>query len=68
MGSEVDFLGGVVGSLKKLAYSMTRTRVGDGFWFNTLSTGDFEGRKLLDSMRIKTKSQSTNFRPLRLAS
>ena len=68
LGSEVDFLGGVVGSLKKLAYSMTRTRVGDGFWFNTLSTGDFEGRKLLDSMRIKTKSQSTNFRPLRLAS
>ena len=68
LGSEVDFFGGVVGSLKKLAYSMTRTRVGEGIWFNTLSTGDFEGRKLLDSMRIKTKSQSTNFRPLRLTS
>ncbi len=68
LGSEVDFLGGVIGSLKKLAYTMTRTRVGDGFWFNTLSTGDFEGRKLLDSTRIKTRSQSTNFRPLHLAS
>jgi len=30
LGSEVDLLGGVVGSLKKLAYTMTRTRVADG--------------------------------------
>jgi len=68
LGSEVNLLGGVVGSLKKLAYTMTRTRVGDGIWFNTFSSGDFEGRKLLDSTRIKTKSQSINFRPLRLTS
>jgi len=58
--SEVTLLGGVIGSLKKLAYTMTRTRIGDGVWFNTFSSGDFEGRKLLDSMRVKTKSQSTN--------
>jgi len=64
LGSEIDLLGGVVGSLKKLAYTMTRTRVGEGQWFNTFSSGDFEGRKLLDSMRIKTRSQSSNFRPL----
>ncbi len=64
LGSEVDLLGGVVGCLKKLDYTMTRTRVGDGLWFNTFSTGDFQGRKLLDWMRIKTKSQSSNFRPL----
>ncbi len=64
LSSEVDLLGGVVGCLKKLAFTMTRTRVGDGQWFNTFSSGDFEGRKLLDSMRFKTKSQSTNFRPL----
>jgi len=64
LGSEVNLLGGVVGSLKKLAYSMTRTRVGDGLWFNTSSIGDFEGRKLIDAMRIRTSSQSINFRPL----
>ena len=64
LGSEVDLLGGVVGCLKKLDYTMTRTRVGDGLWFNTFSSGDFQGRKLLDWMRIKTKSQSSNFRPL----
>jgi hypothetical protein len=66
--SEVNLLGGVIGSLKKLAYTMTRTRVGDGLWFNNFSSGDFEGRKLIDSMRIKTKSQCTNFRMLGLAS
>ena len=65
--SEVTLLGGVIGSLKKLAYTMTRTRVSDGVWLNSFSSGDFEGRKLLDSMRIKTKSQSSNFRMLGLA-
>jgi hypothetical protein len=64
LGSEIDLLGGVIGSLKKLAFTVTRTRIGDGLWFNTFSSGDFEGRKLLDSMRIKTKSQSSNFRPV----
>ena len=66
--SEVNLLGGVIGSLKKLAYTMTRTRVADGVWFNTSSCGDFEGRKLIESMRIKTKSECRNFRPVRLAS
>ncbi len=64
LGSEINLLGGVIGSLKKLAYTMTRTRVADGLWLNTSSSGDFEGRKLLEPTHIKTKSQSTNFRPM----
>jgi hypothetical protein len=64
LGSEVNLLGGVIGSLKKLAYTMTRTRIGEGLWFNTSSVGDFEGRKLIDAMRVKTSSQSINFRPM----
>jgi len=68
LGSEVDLLGGMVGCLKKLAYTLTRTRVADGLWLNTYSSGDFEGRKLLDSLRIKTNSKSINFRPLQLPS
>jgi len=68
LGSEVTLLGGVIGSLKKLAYTMTRTRVADGVWLNTYSSGDFEGRKLIDSMRIKTKSESRDFKPVRIAS
>jgi hypothetical protein len=66
LGSEVNLLGGVLGSLKRLAYTMTRTRIADGLWLNTSSAGDFEGRKLLDFLRIKTKSQSSNFHPLAL--
>lgn len=64
LGSEVDLLGGFLGSLRKLAFTMTRTRVADGVWLNSYSSGDFEGRKLLDSLRIKTKSQASNFHPL----
>jgi hypothetical protein len=62
--SEVNLLGGALASLKKLAYTMTRTRVGDGIWFGTSSSGDFQGRKLIDEMRVRVKSQSSNFRPL----
>jgi hypothetical protein len=62
LGSEVDFLGGVIGCLRKLAYTMTRTRMADGVWLHSFSSANFEGRKLLDSMRIKMKSESTNFR------
>ncbi len=62
--SEVNLLGGVAGSLKKLAYTITRTRVADGLWFSTSSAGNFEGRKLVEAMRVKTKSQSNGFRPL----
>ena len=64
LGSEVTLLGGVVGSLKKLAYTMTRTRMADGIWLNTSSSGDFEGRKLIDAMRIKTHSRAVGFKPL----
>jgi hypothetical protein len=64
LGSEVNLLGGVVGSLKKLAYTMTRTRMAEGIWLNTSSNGDFEGRKLIDAMRIKTHSRATGFKPL----
>jgi hypothetical protein len=64
LGAEVDFLGGLIGCLRKLAYSMTRVRMADGIWLHSMSSGDFEGRKLLDAMRIKMKSESTNFRLL----
>jgi hypothetical protein len=62
LGSEVDLLGGLIGCLRKLVYTMTRVRVAEGVWLHSSSSGDFEGRKLLDSMRIRMKSESTNFR------
>jgi len=68
LGSEINLLGGVVGCLKKMAYTVTRTRLAEGIWLNTSSSGDFEGRKLVDSLRIKTRSRSSNFRTVGLAS
>jgi hypothetical protein len=65
--SEVNLLGGIVGSLKKLTFTLERTRVADGVWFSTLSNGDFLGRKLLDATHIKTKSQSVHFHRLALS-
>jgi hypothetical protein len=62
--SEVKLLGGLVASLKKAGYTMTRTRVAEGIWVNTSSSGNFEGRKLMDDMRIKLKSHSNNFKTL----
>jgi hypothetical protein len=66
--SEVNLLGGIIGSLKKLSYNLERTRVADGVWFSTLASGDFQGRKLLDPTHIKTKSQSVHFHRVALAS
>jgi len=67
LGSEVQFLGGVIGCLKKLAFTLMRTRMDDGFWLNTLSVAEFEGRKVFASFRVRTRSQSSDFHPLRLA-
>jgi hypothetical protein len=64
--SEVNLLGGIIGSLKKLTFTLERTRVADGVWFSTLSSGDFQGRKLLDPTHIKTTSQSLHFRRVTL--
>lgn len=55
--SEVAFWGGLLGSLKKLAYTVTRTRVADGLWLNATSSGDFEGRKLFNPMHVRTSSK-----------
>src|SRR5258708_10563013 len=33
--SQVELLGGTVGCLKKLAYTLNRTRIGDGLWINS---------------------------------
>lgn len=63
--SEVNLLGGVIGSLKRFTFTLDRTRLDDGHWFNCRSQGDFEGRKLLEPMRIKTRSESVDFSKVR---
>jgi hypothetical protein len=65
--SEITLWGGMVGTLKRCAFTLERTRMPDGIWFNAFSHGFFEGRKLLEPMLIKTQSESTNFRRLAFA-
>ena len=60
--SEVSLWGGFLASLKGFSFTLSRTRVEDGVWFNSMSNGDFEGRKLMDNAHVRTQSQSTNFR------
>jgi hypothetical protein len=62
--SEVDLLGGIAGTLKRLAYTLVREKVAEGLWLNSYTTSNIEGRKFLDSLRIKTRSSTTGFRPL----
>jgi len=58
---EVALWGGMVGALKHCRYTLERTRMPDGVWFNSLSHGIFEGRKLMEPMLVRTRSESTNF-------
>ncbi len=64
--SDVNLLGGLAACLKKLVYTLERTRVADGVWFDSWSSGDFEGRKLFDSTHIRTRSESRHFRRVAL--
>lgn len=64
---EVTLWGGMIGALKHCRYTLERARMPDGAWFNSLSHGIFEGRKLMESMMIRTRSESSNFHHAGLA-
>jgi hypothetical protein len=64
---EVTLWGGMIGTLNQCDYTLGRTRLPDGVWFNSFSHGYFEGRKLLEPVLIRTRSQSTDFRRRNLA-
>lgn len=60
--AEVALWGGLIGTLRQCSYTLERTRLADGSWFNHFSHGYFEGRKLLEPMCIRTRSEADNFR------
>jgi hypothetical protein len=62
--SEVELWGGVAGKLKRCDYTLVRTRLSDGNWFNSFSHGVFEGRKVLEPMYIRTMAESSDFRKI----
>jgi hypothetical protein len=59
---EVNLWGGMLGNLTKCNFTVERTRVDNSVWFNTMTDGDFEGRKLLEPTHIRTRSESKDFR------
>jgi hypothetical protein len=59
---EVALWGGMLGNLRKCNFMVERSRVDDNVWFNTITNGEFEGRKLLEPTHMKTHSESKNFR------
>jgi hypothetical protein len=63
--SEVSLWRGVLGNLRKCNFTVERSRVDDKVWFNTLTNGEFEGRKLLEATRVRTRSESSNFRKVK---
>ena len=54
--------GGILASLQKFAFTLTRTRVAEGVWFNRLFSGDIEGRKILGTMRLKIQDEASDFK------
>ncbi len=48
--AEVSLWGGMAGTLRHCRFTLERTRLADGSWFNSYSHGIFEGRKLLEPM------------------
>jgi hypothetical protein len=65
--SEISLWGGLVGTLRRCEFTLSRTRLPDGVWFNSFSHGIFEGRKLFEPMLIKTMSESSGFHRITLA-
>ncbi len=64
---EVALWGGMAGTLTQCSYTLERVREPDGSWFNGLSCGFFQGRRLLEPMLIRTRSEATDFQRLDLA-
>ena len=62
--SEVTLWGGILGALRRFDYKIERVRIDDGVWFNRRSRGEYVGRKFLDNVSIRTRSECSNFERL----
>ena len=62
--SEITLLGGLIGSLKQLHFTLERMRMEPGIWLQSVVAGDYEARKLLDLSRVKTRAESKDFKKI----
>jgi hypothetical protein len=55
--NEVQLLSGILGTLRKLQFTLDRSRLDPGVWIDARALGDFQGRKLFDPTRIRSRSE-----------
>ncbi len=60
--TEVTLWAGIIGTLRRCDFTLERIRLPDGAWFASSTHGVIEGRKLLESMFVRTRSDWSNFR------
>jgi hypothetical protein len=60
--TNVNLVGGIVGTLRKLDYVIERKRVDDGVWFTARSEADIEGREVVLSRHVRLREQYTDFK------
>ena len=60
--SEISVGLGLLGALKKFDFVLERVRLPEGVWLNRSSRADLVSRKLFDSSRVRTSSESKDFR------
>ena len=63
MSQPVKFWGGLLGQLDRFNWTLHRARSTSGVWFNQLSTGLFQIRKLLATSRFRVSEESYDFHP-----
>ena len=61
LNEEISFWAGLIGTLKRVDFSYEKIRLPDGTWLQSLLKGEFEGRKLLDKMHVRTSAESKDF-------
>ena len=62
--SEVTLWGGILGSLRKFDYKMERKRLEDGVWVNRTARGEYVGRKFLERVSMRTRTECKDFEKL----
>jgi hypothetical protein len=60
--TEVTLWAGIIGTLRRCDFTLERIRLPDGAWFASSTHGIIEGRKVLQNMFVRTRSDSSNFR------
>lgn len=60
--NQVKVWGGILGQLEEMAFKIHRQSVAGGVWVQSSSEGMFVARKLLSTMRFRTREETSGYR------